>query len=250
MRVAVALQDLRRHRRDTHAEVAAGVFFDARGDGGVCADRAGHLSDGDRLSRLPQPFFLTRDLVDPHRELEPERGRLRVYAVRATDADRVLVAQRLTADDLAQRGELAQQHIGRRHHLQAGRRVPHVGGGEAQVHPARLRPERVRDGTHECGHVVVRLGDVAVDVSDVDARVLRDQVGVRARDLTRIRPRLHNGDLDLQPPAELGVVRPDRFHLRPAIAWNHSAPSIIGSPHRRKSGCSSRNPRDHRVRAD
>jgi hypothetical protein len=159
--VAVALDHLRRDLRHLQAQALAGVLLHARRHRGVRADRAGHLPDGDLLARERDALLLAAQLVHPHGELHPERRRLRVHAVRAADADRVLVLHGTPRDHLAQPLHARVDQVERLQHLQAGGRVPDVVAGEPVVDPARLRPERVRDGAQERGHVVVRLLDVA-----------------------------------------------------------------------------------------
>ena len=92
----------------------------------------------------------------PAGELEPERRRLGVDAVRAPDRDRVAMLLR-PGDDGGERPLDAVEHERARFaDLQRERGVEHVRRGQAVVEPAALLAELLRDRVDERGDVVVR----------------------------------------------------------------------------------------------
>ena len=223
--VAVALDDLRGDLGDAQAEAAAGALLDLGRDGGVGADGARHLADGDGLTRGPEALGVAIELGDPDGELEPERRRLGVDAVRAPHADRALVRDGAARDDLAQPAELAGEHVRGGDELETGRGVPDVVGGQPVVDPARLRAERVGDRAQERRDVVVGLIDVAVDRRDVDGGVRGDLRGVLGGHDPGVGPSLRRGDLHVEPALELVGVGPDLGDLGARVARDHRAGS-------------------------
>ena len=73
------------------AEPLAREALDLRVGRGVRADRAGELADAHALESALDTSSIAIELERPARELETERGRLRVHAVRAADQQRVPV---------------------------------------------------------------------------------------------------------------------------------------------------------------
>src|SRR5436190_1314789 len=104
--MTVSVDDLRRDRLDEEAEAAADLLLEIRRDGGVGADGAGDLADGDLLLCLRKAVDVAAHLVVPGGELEAEGGGLGVDAVAAAQAARVLV--RLRAD--GERGGSSRRH--------------------------------------------------------------------------------------------------------------------------------------------
>ena len=94
LRVAVAGDDLRRGGLGDEPEPLAGDSFDLRVASRVGPDRPGKLSDAHAFERAGDPLPLALELERPAGELRPERDRLRVHAVRATDHDGVAVLLR------------------------------------------------------------------------------------------------------------------------------------------------------------
>ena len=88
LRVPVALDDLRRRRCRLEPEALARDSLDLGVDRRVLADRAGQLADAHALERARDARACAVELERPDRELQPERRRLGVHAVRAADAER------------------------------------------------------------------------------------------------------------------------------------------------------------------
>src|SRR3954447_11687375 len=91
LRMPVALDDLRRGRRRLEPEPLAGDPLDLGVDRGVLADRSGELADAHAFESARDARPCAVELERPHRELQAERRRLRVHAVRSADAERELV---------------------------------------------------------------------------------------------------------------------------------------------------------------
>ena len=108
-RVSIARDDLRRHRLGTQSERAESLALNLRRQVRVCADRAGHLSDGDLFASDLQTFATARELRVMTSEREPEGDRLGVNPVRAPDHRRVRVLP-------SARGERGEQSIDARQH--------------------------------------------------------------------------------------------------------------------------------------
>ncbi len=132
--------------------------------GGVRPDRARELADAHPVERAGDALPVARELERPAGELQAERRRLGVDAVRAADLERL--AMLLGArHDRGERGvEPREDERARLADLQRERRVDDVGGREAVVEPAApLVVELLADGVDERGGVVVErrldLGD-------------------------------------------------------------------------------------------
>ena len=86
----VALDDLRGDRRDLQSEPLADGFFVFRLEMRGVADRARDLADSHLLGGHLEALEVALHLGVPVRQLEAERDRLGVNAVRAADLRRVL----------------------------------------------------------------------------------------------------------------------------------------------------------------
>ena len=100
--VAVALEDLRRARRRVEPEPLARDPLDLRVDRRVLADRPGQLPDPHPRQRPLEPRPVAVEREGPAGELQPERRRLGVDAVRAAHAERLAMLLR-AGDDGAER---------------------------------------------------------------------------------------------------------------------------------------------------
>ena len=225
--MAVALEDLRGARSGLEPEPLAGDPLDLGIGGGVGADRARQLADAHPFERPSDAGAVTLEREGPAGELETERRRLGVDAVRA--ADRQCLAMLLGArDDGDERavdpGEDQRAGVA---DLKRERGVEDVGGRQAVVEPAPLLAETLGDGVDEGGDVVVRarldLGD-ALRASERRARS-RIVVDRLARHDAGLGPAVQRGELDLEPAREPRFVRPDRRHGRAGVARNHCSES-------------------------
>ena len=144
LRVAVALNHLRSDRRRLEPEAAADVRFDRRRQVRKRADRARELADGHRLAGTAHPRHVSRQLRVPQRELQTERHRLRVNAVRAADHRRAAMLLGALPDRLHQAVETREDQVAGLAHLQRLGGVDDVGRGQAEVKPPGRRDRRAR----------------------------------------------------------------------------------------------------------
>ena len=122
-----------------------------------CADRARELADAQPVERMLEPHAVALERERPAGELQPERRRLGVDAVCAPHAERLAVLL-CARDDGAERALEPSQH--ERARVLDGERergVEHVRRGEAEVEPAPVLAEGLRDRVDERRDVVVRL---------------------------------------------------------------------------------------------
>ena len=138
MRMPVALDHLRCHRRGLQAQPLADADFMLRLQMAECAHRAGKLADTHILCCGIEAHQVALDLRIPVQQLQSERGRLRVDAVRAADRRCVLELQRAPLQHLLQPEDALMQQPGGSLHLQRLRRIHHIVRGQAVVQPARL----------------------------------------------------------------------------------------------------------------
>ena len=152
----VALEDLRGRRRRLQPEPLAGEPLDLRVDRRVRSDGAGELADAKPLERPRDPHAIPVELERPAGELEPERRRLGVHAVRPPHHQRPAVALGLLEDGRERPFDPFEDQRSRFPDLQRQRGVENVRGRQPVVEPAPDRPERLRDRVHERSDVVLR----------------------------------------------------------------------------------------------
>ena len=134
--VPVALDDLRRRRLGLEPEPLAGDALDLGIDRRVVADRARELADAHALERPREPAPGAVELEGPDRELEAERRRLGVDAVRAADRQRQAVLLRALHDGGERPVDPLEDQLARLPDLERERRVDDVRGGQPVVEPA------------------------------------------------------------------------------------------------------------------
>ena len=212
---------------------------------GVGTDGARELADAHPLERARDPLPGARQFEGPAGELEPERRRLGVHAVRAADLQRLAVLLRPCrngGEGAVEPGE--DEHAGLLD-LQRERGVDDVGGGEAVVEPAALLAELLGDGVDEGGRVVVERRLELGHALRARRSRLGDARGCLCRHDSQLGPGRRRCELDLEPGRELPLVRPDPGHGRAGVTGDHVLQSR--APTRRssrlgfrRSGCGSR----------
>ena len=221
--MAVALEDLRRARRGLEAQPLAGDPFDLRIDRGVLAHRARELSDAHPGERLLEAHAVALEPERPAGELQPEGRRLGVHpCVRPMQSvSRCSSARARTAWNARSslRGRGPRGLDGERL-----RGVEHVRGGEAEVEPAAVLAEGLRDRIDERRDVVVRL---PLELRDpFRRRRMRDSAHPldrgRRHDADRT-PAVECRQLDLEHATEPRLVRPDPRHGGTRVASDHVA---------------------------
>ena len=103
--VPIALDDLRRHRRRLEAEAAADASLNVRIEVRERADRAGQFPDRDHVAGAQDAVEVALQLGVPQRQLEAERHRFGVHAVRPADHRRAPVLLGAGAHGVHQRGD-------------------------------------------------------------------------------------------------------------------------------------------------
>ena len=167
--------DLRRDVLAPEAERGERELLDARVDVAVGADGARELADGDAGERALDALAAARQVVPPAEQLEPERRRLGVHAVRAAHAGRVAVLERALEHGVERAVEPASSSAPGGAQLQREARVDDVRRRQPVVEPARLLADLLGDRLGERDHVVVgALLDLlrARDERGVDVRAL------------------------------------------------------------------------------
>ena len=244
--MTVALEDLRRARRGLEAEPLARDPLDLGLGSRVGADGAGELADAEALDRVDEPLAIAVERERPPGELEPERGRLGVDAVRSTHADRVAVL--LGTGDDGSEGAIEALEQERPRVLDGERegRVEHVRRREAVVEEAAVVAEPLGDRIHEGRNVVVRLpldlGDPLGRRDDGAARESRRRSRAgrhRPRPTPRARParRRASGAASRRPTRcgswPGGSSGRSRCHSRAPPRRRPGAPGSWGYPHPR-----------------
>ncbi len=110
--------------------------------------------------------------------------------------------------------------------MQGSGGVEHVGGGEAEVEVSgdvrgSLLDDRLRDGSDEGDNVVVRLLLDLLNALYGKVGLFGQFLDLFRRDLPEAGAGAADGELDLQPSAELGFLGPEGAHLGEGVAFDH-----------------------------
>ena len=191
LRVPVALDDLRGVGRGIEAQTLAREPLELRARCRIRADGAGELADPHPLERAIEARTPAVELERPAGELQPERRRFGVDAVRAAHDQRPAVFLGPGDDGCGGAVEALDEQRTGLTHLQRQRGVEHVRGGEAVVKPApALRVEPFSDGIDEGGEVVARP---LLELADALGRRGDGPLSGRPRDLVREHAQLGPG---------------------------------------------------------
>src|SRR4051794_9481493 len=217
-RVTVARDDLRRDRLGGEAEAGEHARLELGVGRRVRADGAAERADRRLRERLAQPLRVALGLEREARELDAERRRLGLHAVRAPDAHRLDVlagALGERTDELLGAGD---DDLARRADLQRERGVEDVGRRQAEVDPAPGRPGARGQHVDERGDVVVGHPLALLD------RLHGERRGADRLEVLRVRSGhlLRRGDLDAPPCLHARLVGPDRADLLAGVAVDHS----------------------------
>ena len=218
----IALEDLRRARCRLEPEGLAGDALHLGCDRRVGADGARELSDREPGEGMLEARAVPFELEHPAEELQAERGRLGVHPVRAPDGHRVAVLLGPSDDYVRGPDEpVADERAGALDREREGG-VENVGRGEAVVEPAPFRPELGSDGVHERRDVVVRRPlELRDPFGRGDSCALANRPGTRNGNRANLRPCVDDGELDVQPALEPGLVGPDPGHVGSGVASDH-----------------------------
>jgi hypothetical protein len=124
--VAIALNHLGRHGCGLQSQRAAGVRLDARREVREGPHSSRQLADRNDLTGSFDSFDVPRQFGVPERQLEPERHRLGVNAVRAPDHGRPPVLFSPRPNGLPQSLQEPEDHVAGLAHLQRLRCIDNV----------------------------------------------------------------------------------------------------------------------------
>ena len=183
----------------------------------VGPDRAGDRPDRGLGEGALEALGVAVGLEGEAGELDAERGRLGVDAVRAPDAGRVHVLARAGGEDLDEPAGGGDDELARAADLEGERGVEDVGRGQAEVDPAPALARRGREHVDEGGHVVI--GDPLALLDRLDGEGGRaDALEVGRRGAVHL---LAGGHLDLAPGLHAGLVGPHGAQLWTCVAVDH-----------------------------
>ena len=124
-------------------------------------------------------------------------------------------------------------------HLHRLRGIDDVGRGQAEVQPARRRPDLLGDGRRERDDVVLRGLLDLLDAGDVERGPGAQLARGVGRHEARFRHRVGGRQLDFEPGLVAALIAPDRAHLGVGVSLESSqvaATSPLQSSVRRRSG--------------
>ncbi len=167
---------------------------------------------------------MAADFLVPDGQLETERDRFAVNAVRAPDHNGVAMLQRPFLQHVEQRIQILQNEVQRLGHLDGQGGIHDVGRGQTHMEKSRIRSRGIRERFQKGDDVV--LGDL-LDLRDpfrIDPRGAAEAGGDAARHLTGAFQRFAGPQLDFQPDLVLVREIPDGLHARQSVAVNHLLP--------------------------
>ena len=207
-----------RSRRDKHAPLEVGRRRR------VGADGAGDRADARLAEGALEPVGVAVGLEREAGELDAERRRLGLDAVRAADHQRVDVLARARGKRVDQLVRAAQDDLARRAQLERERGVEHVRRRQPEVDPAARVARGLGQDVDERGDVVV--GDLLALLRRLDGEGRgADRVELGGRRTVHL---LARGDLDLPPRLHPRLVGPDGADLGAGVARDHAFEAIGG----------------------
>ena len=137
VRVAIALNHLRSHRRDVQPKPLADALFNFRAEMRSIAHRAGNFADGHLRGGIAEALDVALIFREPVGDFQSERDRLGVNSVSAADLRSVREIPARAGQHFAKFHQRGFNQSRRVAHLQSLRGVDHIVGGHAVVQPAR-----------------------------------------------------------------------------------------------------------------
>ncbi len=217
-RMPVALDHLRRDRRDVQTEPFANGGFHFRPKMRGVAHCAGNFPHGHLPRGVPEAFQVAAVYGKPVGDFQTESDRLGMHAVRAADLRRVLKFARAALEYFSETYEPMLDQSRGFANLQRLRSVNNIIGRQSIVQPARGAriANRFTDGHRERNDVVFHLGFQLRDAphhAGVDARILSDLFGGFGRHHAALGKRLRCGNFHNEPSPELAFLAPDTAHF-------------------------------------
>ena len=233
MRVAIALDHLRRDARGLQPQLRQRLFFDLRRQMRERSDRAGELSRRASFRRLPGSARSCRRISSyQSASFSPNVvGSAWMPCVRPTATVVLNSCARFFRTSSKPR-DARGDDLGGVDHLQGHGRVEHIRRGQAEVKVARGRSDELRDRCREGDDVVLRFQLDLVDAIDGEIRLGFDfGGGVFGNDALR-GERFRDGEFDVEPALVFVLVFPDPAHRRTCVARYH--PKSLTEPNRRR----------------
>ena len=219
--MAVTLDDLRSEAHRRQAELLADHLLDLRVDVRVRADSARELADRDDLLGMLHALNVALNFSAPEQELEAERHRLCMDAMRAADARRMLEFLRAAAQDLAELLEVIEDDRAGIAHHHAVCRVLDIRRRQALVDVFGVITNILGDVRQERDDVVVRDRLDLMDAVDIEFCFRANVLGSLFRDLSEFGHGIAGSHLDIQDLLPLVLDRPEMAHFRLSITLDH-----------------------------
>ena len=181
------------------------MLFDAWIDIGEGADSAGNGAGGDFFAGIDEARAAAVELGIGFGHFQAEGHRLGVNAVRAADADRILVFDCAALDSGEKRVHVGKEQIGGLDQLHVEAGVEHIRRGHALVNETGVGTNDLGQVGEECDDVVLGFALDLVDAVDVEggrAALVPDGLGSFPGDHAEIGQRIAGMGLDLEPDAE------------------------------------------------
>ena len=227
--VAIALDHLRRHGVGLEAEPLAHRLFDRGIEVGKRADGAGDHPDADALAGAAR----RARCCAPASAYHSASFRPKVISSAWTPCVRPIIgvwrcSSGARLDRVGERAHVLEDEVAGLDHLQRLRGVDDIGGGQAEVQPARRRPDLLRHRRGEGDDVVLGDSFDFVDAGDVEVGP-RAQVARRfSRARCRRRPSLRRRPV---PPGARSRTCAARSRCDPSRGWCSVQSSLAaGSP--------------------
>ena len=220
-RVPVALDHLGAQGRWPEAEPFADAGFHPRVEMCMGADRAAQFAHAQARLGVFQAVQGAAKFIPHQGQLQAKSDRLRMDAVAASDHGRALEFNGPAGDDFAQVAQILQDQVRSFLHLHRERRVQHVAGGHALVHPSAGRPDVAGDVFQEGDDIVIGPFLDFRDFPEVIFSLGPDRFGIRRGDDPDFRLRLAGQGLDFEPDFVFALIRPDGGHFGSGITFDH-----------------------------
>ncbi len=222
--VAVARNDLGRHRLDRQAHLVGDVLFDFRRDVGEGADGARNGAGRDFGARRDQAGAGAHEFGVIAGQLQAEGDRFSMDAMRTADGRRIFVFDRAALQPGQDQVDAFDQQVGGALKLHGEAGVQHVRRRHALVQEARFRTDDLRDMGQEGDDVVLYGAFDLVDAIGVEDGVLAlgpDGVGGVGGNHAQLGHLGRGMGFDLEPDLVLDGGVPNGGGVLAGIAGNH-----------------------------
>ena len=224
MRVAIALNHLRRNECNTQSQFFANALFHFRTEMRRVADGAGNFSNRHLRGRIAETSDVALIFRKPVGDLQPECNWLGMNPVSTADLRRVPKLVRAKIKNFAEQNKFPLDDARSVANHQGLRGVDNVVRSQSVVQPARRSgiADRFTNVHGERDDVVLHAGFEFVNARDIDFGALADRRGGLFRHESSLGKRLGGRQLDIEPFLEAVRVAPDVTHLFAGVAWDQT----------------------------